>query len=181
MTPGPGGLNAAFPERYGDRPHGATDGLTAFGCIGGAGVRGIGNQPEGHRGDKKGSGTGGEGVVGDGGTGDLENSTTSLDKDRRRKFNPGIGVLGIGGHWIMPKVDNSRGAPGVVGVAGGKGGPSNVPPFDQMRGVGVYGISHVGDGVHAVGIPRLPQVWLPKGFFWRCGDGKVGRSGGVQL
>ena len=175
VTPPAPEVKRGFPERYGSRPHNATDGLTAFGCMGGAGVRGIGNQPEGHRGDKKGSGTGGEGVVGHGGTGDLEDSATSLDRDRRRKFNPGIGVLGIGGHWIMP-IDDPRGAPGVVGVAGTKGGPSNVPPFEYMRGVGVYGMSHVGNGMHAVGSPTDGTGLVAEGFF---GVVATGRSAGV--
>jgi hypothetical protein len=114
--------------------------------------------------------------VGHGGTGDLEDSATSRDRDRRRKFNPDIGVLGIGGHWIMPKVDDPKGAPGVVGVAGGKSNAPNVPPFDHMRGVDVYGVSYVGNGMHAVGSLSDGSGLVAEGFF---GVTTTGKSVGV--
>lgn len=113
--------------------------------------------------------------MGHGGTGDLDDSTTSLDKDRGRKFNPGIGVLGIGGHWIMPKVDDPKGAPGVVGVAGGESNPY-VPPFDHMRGVGVYGFSQVGDGMYASGSPTNASGLVADGL---RGVTAMGKSVGV--
>lgn len=127
------------------------DGIIAIGHRGGAGVRGVGNQPEGPRGERRGSGNGGDGVVGQGGSGDLVMAVGD-------PAEPGRGVLGIGGFWTGPVVgkdrdeprDNNGGA-GVVGVAGGESGPPWVPPFDQTKGVGVYGLSAQGTGVVAKG------------------------------
>lgn len=137
-----------------DRPIVRIDGIVGVANRGGAGVRGIGNQPEGPRGEHSGSGTGGDGVIGHGGTGDLEASAAG-----HGGFVPGTGVLGIGGYWTGPaRVDKSerdgRGGPGVVGVAGGDQTPARVPSFEQAKGVGVYGASAENEGVVAEGGPN---------------------------
>jgi hypothetical protein len=136
----------------GDRPERKLDGIIGIAQRGGAGVRGVGNQPDGRSG-RIGSGNGGDGVVGQGGTGDLEWGIGIHQ-------HPGMGVLGIGGIWTGPaKVDgrhpsalrDQRGGAGVVGVAAGDQAPGPwVPPFDDTKGVGVYGISAVGAGVYGI-------------------------------
>jgi hypothetical protein len=133
----------------GDRPPQRVDGIVGFAHRGGAGVRGLGNQPEGARGPRSGSGNGGDGVVGHGGTGDLE-------KGVGIHSHPGIGVLGIGGIWTGPASlkggsRDSRGGAGVIGVGGGDRPAPWVPSFDDTKGVGVYGISGVGEGIVALG------------------------------
>jgi hypothetical protein len=161
----------------GNRPHVPLDGIVGVANRGGAGVRGVGNQPEGPRGETAGSGTGGDGVVGHGGTGDLETSVTG-----QGGFNPGIGVLGIGGYWTGPaksdgKARDDMGGPGVIGVAGGDQGPAWVPPFNLTKGVGVYGASSQHEGVVAQGGPNASGL-RATGFLGVQGDGtNVGVQG----
>src|SRR5262249_39350784 len=71
----------------GDRPEVSLDGIVGMAHRGGAGVRGLGNQPDGRLG-RVGSGNGGDGVVGHGGSGDLQRGVQIYD-------HPGMGVLGI--------------------------------------------------------------------------------------
>jgi hypothetical protein len=145
----------------GQRPIEQTDGVTGVACMGGAGVRGLGSQ---NRVDRLGAGTGGIGVVGHGGTGDLEGNDDPQFGMNRKTYDPGIGVLGLGGAWTGPQTASylapenrldrdARGAPGVVGLAGGEFGASPMPSFEESRGVGVYGKSSDGPGMVAVGAP----------------------------
>jgi hypothetical protein len=142
------------------RPTAIVDGVTGYGYLGGAGVRGLGCPINGPRGDGRGAGTGGIGVIGHGGTGDLTMNAATVVGATNRTFDPGTGVLGIGGFWTGLTSDDStgvqrkrdaNGGAGVIGVAGGQSGPSVVPSFDQTKGVGVYGASAVGKGVVAEG------------------------------
>src|SRR5262249_4872770 len=56
---------------------------------------------------------------------------------------------------------DQRGGAGVVGVAGGDQPPGPwVPPFDDTKGVGVYGISPVAEGVIAQGGDSAPGMGL---------------------
>jgi len=113
------------------------DGIVGQAHLGGAGVRGRGGQPEL-------PGGGGDGVVGEGGSGRRETQT-----------HPGVGVLGIGGHWTgaLPskEMETPLGGAGVVGVAGGAQAPF-VADLVFAQGTGVFGYSDVGDGVSGIGV-----------------------------
>jgi hypothetical protein len=152
---------APYPDPS-QRPIGLVDGVTGYGYLGGAGVRGLGCPVDGPHGPGTGAGTGGHGVVGHGGTGDLDINDDPQFSVRWKTYDPGFGVVGIGGWWTGPQTASNplrgntqnrtgRGGPGVVGVAGGENGSPPVPTFDQVKGVGVFGGSLVGEGMVADG------------------------------
>jgi hypothetical protein len=143
------------------RPKQKVDGVQSCGYLGGSGLVGFGCPIV----DGKGAGTGGFGVVGNGGSGDLNlNAANQAGVGIHSTFDPGAGVVGIGGIWTgaqfaerdgaRPERDDKGGA-GVVGVAGGEHVTPGWPSFDQTRGVGVYGVSAVGPGVVADGVTNL--------------------------
>ena len=141
------------------------NGILGFGYQGGAGVVGRGDAPDKWRDGVPGRGTGGPGVVGLGGSGDVETKAMEeYHSDRSGKFNPGAGVVGVGGYWIGPAFDGTgtrrrgdAGGPGVTGVAGDNIFPQLPPPLDDPRafdvyaGVGVCGISYTNVGILAQG------------------------------
>jgi hypothetical protein len=144
------------------RPNERTDGVTGVACLGGAGVRGIGAPVTIREGGRAGAGTGGVGVVGHGDSGDLESNDDPQFSIMKKTYDPGAGVVGIGGPWTGPQAAprwvegnrqgrDHRGGSGVIGVAGGQDGATPVPSFDQAKGVGVYGASAVGEGMVADG------------------------------
>jgi hypothetical protein len=146
----------------GQRPIETTDGVTGVACLAGAGVRGLGGQVTIRSGGQNGSGTGGTGVVGHGGSGDLDSNDDPQFSVSGKTYDPGFGVVGIGGWWTGPQTASNpigenrrdrdnRGGPGVVGVAGGENVSPPVPTFDQVKGVGVFGGSLVGEGIVADG------------------------------
>jgi hypothetical protein len=83
--------------------------------------------------------------------------------DRPGKFNPGAGVIGLGGYWIGPATDpksgkpirGGEGGPGVVGIAGRTNYHEPLPDFANAfgaySGIGVYGASSTKIGVAGVG------------------------------
>jgi hypothetical protein len=95
-------------------------GILGLGYQGGAGVMGRGDSPDQFRLGQFGRGTGGPGVVGKGGSGAADSNTMeTYHPERHGKFQPGAGVLGIGGYWIGSGVRDAIGGPGVVGLGGG--------------------------------------------------------------
>jgi hypothetical protein len=163
---GAGAILLVTPDGVvGQRPDRTTDGVTGYGWLGGAGIRGLGCQLEGPHGWGWGAGTGGEGVISHGGSGDLDGNAYSSAKT----YNPGAGVIGVGGIWTgpqhasNPRSENrtsrdARGGAGVIGIAGGEHGVPPWPSFDQTMGVGVYGVSSVGIGVFAEGGAGYPGL-----------------------
>jgi hypothetical protein len=144
------------------RPSHVVDGVTGYGYMGGAGVFGVGCADDGPDGPGTGAGTGGFGVIGLGGSGNLNKNaaTVAWGDVIHERFDPGAGVLGVGGFWAggnQSDVEGGRrdrdgkGGAGVVGVAGGEHGRPGWPYFDQFRGVGVFGLSAVG-GAGMIGV-----------------------------
>jgi hypothetical protein len=200
-------LIAVAHAEIGWRPIAPTDGVTGYGCLGGAGLRGLGCQPESGRGDLHGGGTGGPGVVGHGGNGDLEVNADPQFAVGRPTYDPGPGVVGIGGSWTGPRNApqsnwigknrtrrDGRGAAGVVGVAGGDPAATPLPSFDEMAGCGVVGASATGSGVLGVGGPNSAGVsgrggsigvqgssdGGPGGSFWSRGSTAAVRAEGMK-
>ncbi len=154
------------------RPLNPISGVIAFGYKGAPGVRGHGSQPFIDRAaPSDGAGTGGHGVAGYGGNANLDIEKLEAPTTGQMKLppTPGYGVLGIGGYWRGEKqnrsgdVRDNRGGAGVVGVAGGEDSPRGEPSFTEGKGAGVFGLSHVGEGV------------LGKG--WEAGVHGVGHAG----
>jgi len=144
------------------RPANLVDGVTGYGYLGGAGGVFVGCADDGPDGPGTGAGTGGFGVIGYGGSGNLNKNaaTVAWGGVIHEHFDPGAGVVGIGGFWAGGNQSDHEGGrrsrdgmggAGVVGVAGGEHGRPGWPYFDQFRGVGVFGLSGVG-GAGMIGV-----------------------------